>query len=218
MADNVAVYGIRWAKGYNGGTDYPQPVECFVASGAPFDVNGGAQNVALGIGDPVTRIADGSVTLCAGSEGGSGGVALYGIVVGVAPYYDSVQGVMRPTAALPDNVVYGTNLERQSKVFVIPVVGSVFEIDCDDAVTATTEAAYQALVGTNCDHVLSGVASVDTRAKPKLDISSTGTATAQWRIVGLSKSLDNQDFSGANVKLLVVANETQDPVTGATGI
>jgi hypothetical protein len=218
MADNTAVYGFRWAKGYNGGVDFPQPIECFVASGASFDVNGGAQNVSLGVGDPVTRLSDGSVTLCAGSEGGSGGVAVYGIVVAVQPYYDSVLGAMRPSNILPDNVVYGTNLDRQSKVLVVPALAGAWEIDVDDVVTATTEAGYQAFVGENCDHVLTGVVSVDVRAKPKLDISTHATATSQWRIVSVSKSFDNQDFSGANVKLIVTCNEPQDPSTSATGI
>jgi hypothetical protein len=219
MADNVQKYGIRWAKGYNGGRDVPQPVECFVASGQAFNINGGSSGINLSIGDPVTRLASGAVTLCDGSEGASGGVAIYGIVVGIQPYYDSTignSGALRPSNVLPSSIAYGTNLERQSKVLVVPVGNDVFEVDCDDAVTATTEAAYQALIGNNADHALTTATS--TKAYPRLDISSAGTATAQWRIVGISKTADNQDFSGNYVKLLVICNEPQDPSASATGI
>ena len=220
MADNMPYYGFRWATAHNGGKNVPQAEECFVVSGQSFDINNGAQNIGLGIGDPVTRLASGAVSLCDGSEGAGGGVAVYGIVVAVLPYYNAVTGRMEPTNVLPDNVVYGTNLERQSKVMVVRADAGRWEIDVNDATTATSLADYQALYGENCDHILTGVVSVDTRAKPKLDINPNDPATAQWRIISVSKSAANQDFSGANVKLIVEINEaaTQLPAFGATGI
>lgn len=218
MSDNSIKYGIRWATSLNGGRNMPQPEVCIVATGASFDINGGAQNVSLGIGDPVTRLSTGGVTLCDGSEGAGGGVAVYGIVVGVLPYYDAVSGLMRPTSALPDAVSYGTNLERQSKVLVVRADSGRWELDCDEATTATTLAAYQAFIGENCDHTLTGVVSVDTRAKPRLDISTHATATSQWRVLAVSPSAENQDFSGNYVKLIVEINEGQFPAFSATGI
>ncbi len=217
MADNAIKYGFRWFSAIDGSKNMPQPEEVIVASGASFDVNGGAQNVSLRIGDPVTRISTGGVTLCDGSEGAGGGVALYGIVVGVLPYYDSTRGQMTPSNALPDNVVYSSNLERQSKVLVVRAEAGLWEIDCDDTAAAyDTLAEYQAFQGENCDHILTG-ASGETSAKPRLDISGHGTATAQWRLVRVSPTAANQDFAGNYVKFVVRVNECQAPGFVATG-
>lgn len=215
MADNAIKYGFRWHRAING-KNIPMPEEVIIASATSFDVNSGAQNVSLRIGDPVTRLSTGGVTLCDGSEGAGGGVALYGIVVGVLPYYDATAGYMRPSNSVPDAVTYGSNLERQTKVLVVPAEAGYWEIDCDDAATATTLAAYQAFQGENCDHILCG-ASGETSAKPRLDISGHGTATAQWRIIRVSPTAENQDFSGNYVKLIVRVNECQAPGFVATG-
>jgi hypothetical protein len=58
------------------------------------------------------------------------------------------------------------------------------------------------------------------RCNPVLDISTHATTAAlMFRIVGVSKSRENADFSGANVKLLVQLNQGLDPVlNGATGM
>lgn len=217
MTDNAVKYGFRWATAHNGGKNMPQPEVCIVATGTSFDVNGGAQNVPLNIGDPVTRLSTGGVTLCDGSEGGAGGLAVYGIVVGVLPYYDAAAGYMRPTNKLPDAVSYGTNLERQSKVLVVRAEAGRWEIDTDDTSTSyDTLAEFQAFQGENCDHILTG-ASGAVAAFPRLDISGHGTATAQWRIIAVSPTAENQDFAGAYVKLVVEINEGQGPQFVATG-
>jgi hypothetical protein len=213
--DNPQLYGIRWYSGNP--SPMPAPRVGLVATATSFDVNGGISNAALRIGDPITmNSTTGMVTLCQGYEAsGNNGNAVLGIVVGVMPYWDAAQNLMVPANALQSDIAWGTLLERQSKVLYIPAEAGIWEIDCDDAVTATTEAAYQAFINNNCDHTLAGASG--TSLNPRLDISQQGTATAQWRIEGVSPTLMNRDFSGNYVKLLVSVNEgVKGPYT-ATG-
>lgn len=219
MGDNAIGYGFRWAKAHNGGKNLPVPEMGIVASGQAFNINGLGQGVYLRPGDPVTRLAGGGFTLCDGLEGAGGGVVVYGICVGILPYYDATigtSGAMRPTDKLPSGLVYGTNLERQSKILIVPADAGYWEIDCDDKVTATTLAAYQAFQGENCDHTLTGATNAGF-AHPRLDISDHGTATKQWRISAVSPIVENDDFAGLYVKLIVRINEAQQPGFVATG-
>lgn len=170
-------------------------------------VNGGG-NVNLNIGDPV-RIVGGFAVLAAGSEAAAGAAeSVYGVVVAVRPYKRSGNspGQLQPTSVLPGGTTY-TALSDQSLVEVVPAAGSVFAIDVENEGSVDTLAEYQALVNKNADHVL--MDSGDNKADPKLDLTAPGTATQQWRIVGVSKSAKNEDFTGANVELLVTVNETQ---------
>ncbi len=217
MADNRQSYGWRWSTAANGGRPMPTPMEVIVASAESFDINGGASNVQIGPGDIVRSKNTGGVELCEGSEasGGTTETPRY-IVVGVKPYWDGTQMVIGNT--LPSDTTYGTVLERQSKLLVVPVEAGVWEVDCDDAATATTLAAYQAFIGEHCDHVHSIVAT-NTRPYPRLDISGHATtSTLMWNIVGISPTMDNQDFSGNYVKLLVFPNVIQLKTAGLTGI
>lgn len=213
--DNPARYGFRWTKGNASGSK-PPIVECFCATGASFDVDGGAQNVRLRAGDPVVKAADGSINLARGTENGGTAAAPWGIVVGFRPYWNGSQSVFEDT--LPSDQVYGSVQERQTKVMVIPLApGMLFEVDVDDTVN-TTEAAYQALGMANVQHQLTGAVGA-ANAFPKLDISAVGvTATFPWRIIGPAKTMENYDFSGANVKMLVEANACQHPFSSTTGL
>jgi len=215
MADNISRPGFSVYQGM--GAPYPKPIRCTVATAASFDVNGGASNCALRKGDPVTMLATGTVTLAQGYEAsGNNGDAVFGIVDSVGPYWDATNGVMVPSDSLPSDIAWGTIMERQSVVYVIPVEACLWEIECDDAVTATTEAAYRLLVGLNCDHTLAGASA--PRLNPRLDISQAITATAQWRIIDISQTANNRDYSGNYVKLVVRANEAQSPFISTTGI
>lgn len=213
MADNRVEYGFRWSTSYNGSA-MPPPIEVTVASGKAFSVTGGASNVDLGAGDPVKRESDGHVTLCEGNE--TTPAAPYAIVMGVDAHWDGT--VMKRDTILPSNITYGSNLSRQSKLLVVPVTAGAWEIDVDDSTTATDLSSYQAFIGENVDHILTG-ASGDSRAKPQLDISTHATtATLHWRLIAVSKTVNNEDFSGANVKLIVRPNVAQDPAYNATGV
>lgn len=217
MADNRQEYGFRWFSGQ--GKAMPQPERHVVATGQSFDINGGASNVVLSVGDPVIRLSTGGVTLCDSAEGAGGALAPFGIVVGIGPYWDAGSGKMVRGNSLPADVAWGTLLERQSTVLVVPLAyNQLWEIDCDDATTATTEAAYQAFIGehtnTRCD-----TTATNTRAFPRLDISAHNTtSTLVWNIRGISPTVNNQDFSGNYVKLLVSPNVIQLVTAGMTGV
>lgn len=208
MTDNVHQRGFRPFMGTTGRLP-AQPIRMIVASGYQ-GANGTPTNIDLCIGDPVKPVSTGTVAHAA-----AGDTNIMGVVVGIAPFWDSGLGAMRFGDRLP-GATTSTLLERQSFVYVQPVTGCIFEVDCDDAVTATTYSAYFAFIGENCDHVYT------TGSEPisdcNLDISDHKTTTAQWRIVGVSPTMNNQDFSGANVKLLVMCNESNFPPFSTSGI
>lgn len=217
MADNRIEYGFRFYKNLYGG-DGPQLQKGFCATAQSFDVNNGAANVSLRRGDPVVRLSTGGFALCDGNEGAGGAVAPYGICMGIIQAYDATSGRTLPADSLPSDIAWGTNLERQSLIWVCPVQSALWEIDCDDATTATTEAAYQALLGGNANMVLAG-ASGESYANPRLDISTVNTTnTLVWRIDMISPTRNNVDFSGNYVKLIVKPNIWQGPEVNATGI
>lgn len=198
MADNLPLYGIRpfVQKDQMG----PVAIECVVATGQSFDVNGGASNVAIRKGDPLTLLSGGTVALCDGFEGASGGVALYGICAGVSQYYSASEEVVVKRDSLPADVSWGTNEARKSKVFVWPLSEWKFwEIDSDGALA--DRAAYQLLIGELFDHSLAGASG--TKVNPRLDISTNSTSDGQWRLEAISNNVANVDFSGLYVKLIV---------------
>lgn len=207
MADNAVRYGVRFVRSrYGGGNADIQ--EAWVATAASFDVNAGAQNVVLGEGDLLVQLSDGSVTLAVGAEGADSATIL-GVVSGIKQYYDTARGVMTAMGpGVPSDLAWGTNLARQTRVYYTPIESAVWAIQCDDASTATTEAAYNAFIGENCRFVNTGIVG-DNRARPKLDISTHATTnTFPFKIVGLGQTAQNQDYSGANVELLVISNGT----------
>ena len=214
MTDNLRSYpGFHWQRSLTGHTP-PSPIVCRVASGYSGSINGGS-TIDINLGDPVRFVSTGTVAHAAGNEAAANAAEdIFGIVCNILPYWDGTKRT--PGFRLPAGTTYGSVLERQSLVEVIPVAGQIFEIGVDDITTATTEAGYIAFIGENCDHRLT------TGSEPKtnclLDISTHGTATAQWRIVDISPNVANQDFSGANVRLWVTCNEAQNSAFSATGV
>lgn len=206
MVDNRIGYGFRFA-GSRWGRPEMTPRRCIVATAASFDVTGGTSNVLLGPGDPVIRLSTGGVGLCPGSE--TTPQIPYGVVVAVGPYWDGT--TMVQTGYIPSDTAWGTLLERQSTVMVVPFEEAYWEIDCDEATTATTKAAYQAFIGENVSYNLNGgispTSNPQNRAHPRLDISSHATTDSlALRIVGISDTQDNVDFAGNYVKLIVELN------------
>lgn len=223
MADNQAMYGFRLFRGGAGATGGPNPEEWPVVSNYSSATPVGTAGCAIRPGDPLNLLASGMVQHITISDGtpAEDTMKCLGVCAAIAPVFNSAKGqfgLMDRMTSLPTGVVYGTNLERQSKVEIYPAEGLVFEVDCDDAVTATTLAAYQALVGENCAISYNAVAPF---ANPRLDISTHqvgGATPEQVRIVGISPTLANQDFSGANVKLLVRFNLVQQAPFVTAGI
>lgn len=213
MADNTAKYGFRFHRGIS--CHEPKPVEYAVADAYQAAIDGGGTSVDLNIGDPVKMVNDGTVALANTTD------LVLGIVVGVARIYESATGAVRPSDRVPGATTGGGLLDRQTKVLVVRAKDAEWEVDCDDAVTATTEAAYQAFINENTEHVCPGDTSVAGRpkAKPMLDISAHNTtAGLGWRIVGISRSAHNKDFSGANVKLIVRVNDSSEAGSAATNV
>lgn len=218
MADNRIGYGFRLVQTPSA---HVNPIMKIVATAESFDVSGGLQNAALGAGDVVTLVSTGGVTLANGNETTPSNP--YGVIMAVLPYYDAtigLSGAMRPSSTLPSDLSWGTNLSRQSKLLIMPFLpGQLWEVDVDDITTATTEAAYQALIGENVSMINTAAAStVPPRVAPKIDISTHAvTATLCFTIAAVSPTLDNVDFAGANVKLLITPNIAQDGAYGLIG-
>ncbi len=207
MANNAFQYGFRWHSNRNGGDTKPQPERVRVASG--YDAAPGGVHCNLQPGDLVKKVSDGTVELAVAGD------AFYGVIDYIGPYYDSGVGAMVYNNVLPyANGVYGSNYERESTVFIIPAAGQIFRAMADDASTATTYAAYRALIGENADMINDAVT---PSARPLLDISTHETGTRQWRIVDIGREV-NIDFTGLYVPILVTAIAIQQAPWQATGV
>jgi hypothetical protein len=207
--DNLLQYGFqpyRWLKGPNYLTKLP-------ASGASFDVTGGAQNVGIWPGDVLVDAADQGLALCAGAE--TTQVSPAYIAMGTEFQWDATQGKMMLKHSLSDGIAYSL-AQRAGKVFVARVEDAIWSVAVDDIVTATTRAAYQALVGLNVDFKNCG-ASGELKANPRLHITGAATTnTLKWRLIGIDPTRDNRDFAGAYVRMLVTINIADSPAWGGT--
>lgn len=207
MANNAALYGARFQ--YSRGGPNEKVMRVRVASA--YQASPGGVSVDLNVGDPIKKVNDGTIALCAAGD------AIFGWVAGIGQYYSAaIGGIVPGGVSLPGGTTYGSVLERQSFVFITPAAGMVFEMDVDDNTTATTEAGYTALIGENCDITINQV-SGDTHAYPLVDISDHKTGTAQLRIVDLARYIP-QDYSGTRVKLLMTTNEVQEAPFQTTGV
>lgn len=220
MADNQAAYGFRVFRVAGSPTGAPNVARWPVVSNYSSTTPVGTAACAIRPGDPVNLLASGMVQHLTISDATptEDTMKCLGVCVGIDPVFNTAKGqfgAMDRFSSLPTGVVYGTNLERQSNILIVPAEGLEFEADCDDAVTATTLAAYQALVGENCAISYTAVAPFAT---PRIDISTHVATSEQVRIVGISPTMLNQDFSGANVKLIVRWNIVQNAPFTATGI
>jgi len=165
-------------------------------------------SVALGVGDPVIRVATGGVTLSPTTN------AVWGVIWGPCIYWDGT--TMVQGNYVPNQTAWGAVESRRSMVAVMPAKACYWEVDCDDATTATTRAAYHALIFRNVDHYSTASGG---RADTMIDIS--GHATTEhfsWTIYAISETKHNRDFSGAYVKLVVAANDSEEAGSAATNI
>lgn len=209
---NPDLNGFRFVKTKNGSVTMPAVLDCSVATGYQGQV-AATYNVHLSVGDPVTRVSTGGVEHCPGTEGTPG--LPFGVVVGVKPYWNGT--AMTFGTSLPGGTAWATNENRRSFVQVLPVEGCVFEIDCMDVGSNNTAAEFRDLIGNNADHNLTAVVA-GVSSKPKLDLTSVGTDTEQWRIWDMAGSMENRNFNSANVKMQVIANELQFPSYSTTGV
>lgn len=154
-------------------------------------------------GDPVKLAADGTLQAAAPGD------RVIGVFVGAERYWTGTE--IKKGTSLPVST-WGTNLERQSLARVIRAKGNIFEVDCDDGVTATTQAGYEAFINENCEWA-TGTA-IDQYSGAVLDISTHATTgTLSCRIVEVPNKTQ-QDFAASRVKVYIEFNLTQDVVPG----
>ena len=213
MADNTPVYGFRYATSRS--DPNPKTIVMVVANLQAFTPDA-ATAAHCQPGDPIKILPGGTIDLAEPGE------AVFGIMVAVG--HDgkvfntsfSTNGVLHPSRHIPSGVNYGTSLERQTLALVVPAAGVIWEIDSDQ--TLANQGAWQALVGQNADHSFTAPGASDLNATPRLGVGIAAPGSGQWRIEGLSSNGSNQDFSGANVKLLVSVNETQQAPYVTAGV
>ena len=147
--------------------------------------------------DPVEMAATGTITVAAATD------TLLGSLTGV---FFTDASTSKPTFA---NHLKASNTATDIKGFVSDDPYERFEIQSDDATAAAD-------VGLNADIVYASGATPNFVSKVELDHSDLKTATAQLRVLGISKDIDNNEAGSANVNLVVMINEHF--LKGTTGI
>lgn len=194
---NISRNGFRWVgNALSPSSTEPPIVVLPVAS---------AYGTAIPRGIPVKLVSTGMIEVAASND------PIYGISDGVAQYYDG--SVIRKGGSLPASTTYGSVIQRQSLLRVIPVRGQLFRIPVDENTTATTLAAYLAFVGENVDWAV-GTASGD-EAGCQLDISTHATTAEDCRIENVPDR-ELQDFASTGVSLVVSFNLIQSTGSGST--
>ena len=147
--------------------------------------------------DPVEMAATGTITVAAATD------TLLGSLTGV---FFTDASTSKPTFA---NHLEASNTATDIKGFVSDDPYERFEIQSDDATAAAD-------VGLNADIVYAAGSSPNYVSKVELDHSDLKTATAQLRVLGISKDIENNEAGSANVNLVVMINEHF--LKGTTGI
>ena len=212
-------YGFRFLKNRWGG-DTPEIYTGFFASGYQPNVTG-ATTCNVNIGDPVRRMNSGAFQLVEPGEldDDDANERTFGIVAGFPQVL--INGAVRPNAYYPTLTVYGTNLNAQTLVQVIPVEGCVWEIDT--ATTSSsfdTKAEFQAIIGGVCtfSYTQINTTTSNPKANPMAVLSfGESTETRQLQVVGLGRGSEQYDLTLANVPLQVVFNQVQASPWRITG-
>lgn len=199
MANRPSLGGFRWVKSRNSPTVNTAPrIKLPIAS---------AYGTSIGRGHPV-KLVDGFVEIAAPGD------SVYGILDGVAQVYNATEGTVGPAGMYTATVTYGTNISRQTLVYVIPVRDQLFRATCDDATTFTTLLGYQDAVQENVEFVAGSVTGDQSGAV--LDISTNNTTnTLSVRIENVPDT-ETTNFAGTGVELEVSFNLIQDTASGST--
>lgn len=162
------------------------------------------------------RIADdGTAEITPGTEGTPG--LVYAVVTAIGYYWDAAQGRMIPPLGaapkyLPSGTVYGTSVDKTSKVGMVKAKGAKFYAQADAALATPTRAGALALRGTTGDHVISG-------SDMALDISDFEAEDAsptdgQWTIIDIVEDAKT-DFTASRLGFIVEVNENMFQEAGA---
>ena len=160
-----------------------------------YDISASAS--AIYFNDPVEILAAGTIGVAAATD------TLLGSLGGV---FFTDASTSKPTFA---NHLDASNTASDIKGFVSDDPYERFEIQADGATAAAD-------VGLNADIVYAAGSSPDYVSKVELDTSDQKTATAQLRIIGISKDIENNEAGSANVNLITIINEHQ--LKGTTGV
>ena len=147
-----------------------------------------ASSAAIFQNDPVEMAATGAITVAAATD------LLLGSLTGV---FFTDASTSKPTFA---NHLKASNTASDIKGFVSDDPYERFEIQSDDATAAAD-------VGLNADIVYASGATPNFVSKVELDHSDLKTATAQLRVLAISKDIENNEAGSANVNLVVMINE-----------
>jgi hypothetical protein len=147
--------------------------------------------------DPVEMAATGTITVAAATD------TLLGSLTGV---FFTDASTSKPTFA---NHLEASNTATDIKGFVSDDPYERFEIQSDENTAAAD-------VGLNADIVYAAGSSPNYVSKVELDHSDLKTGTAQLRVLGISKDIENNEAGSANVNLVVMINEHF--LKGTTGI
>ena len=153
---------------------------------AEYDIAASAS--AIFQNDPVEMAATGTITVAAATD------TLLGSLTGV---FFTDASTSKPTFA---NHLKASNTATDIKGFVSDDPYERFEIQSDENTAAAD-------VGLNADIVYASGASPNFVSKVELDHSDLKTATAQLRVLGISKDIENNEAGSANVNLVVMINE-----------
>ena len=187
MANKDAAFGLRPIGKVGQNRDNQGLSEYDIAASAS----------AIYFNDPVEILSTGTIGVAAATD------ALLGSLGGV---FFTDANTSKPTFA---NHLDASNTATDIKGFVSDDPYERFEIQWDGATEATD-------VDQNADIVYAAGSSPDYVSKVELDESDHKDATAQLRIIGISKDPDNNEAGSANVNLVVLINEHQ--LKGTTGV
>ena len=160
-----------------------------------YDISASAS--AIYFNDPVEILAAGTIGVAAATD------TLLGSLGGV---FFTDASTSKPTFA---NHLDASNTATDIKGFVSDDPYERFEIQADGATAAAD-------VGLNADIVYAAGSSPDYVSKVELQTSDQKTGTAQLRILGISKDIENNEAGSANVNLVTIINEHQ--LKGTTGV
>ena len=187
MANKDAAFGLRPIGKVGQNRDAQGLSEYDIAASAS----------AIYFNDPVEILSTGTIGVAAATD------ALLGSLTGV---FLTDATTSKPTFA---NHLNASNTATDIVGFVSDDPYQRFEIQSDGATEATD-------VGQNADIVYAAGSSPDFVSKVELDESDHKDATAQLRIIGISKDPEHNTAGSANVNLGVIINEHQ--LKGTTGV
>jgi len=187
MANKDAAFGLRPMGKVGQNRDNQGLSEYDIAASAS----------AIYFNDPVEILSTGTIGVAAASD------ALLGSLGGV---FFTDASTSKPTFA---NHLDASNTASDIKGFVSDDPYERFEVQADGATAAAD-------VGLNADIVYAAGSSPDYVSKVELQTSDQKTGTAQLRILGISKDIENNEAGSANVNLVVLINEHQ--LKGTTGV